>query len=87
LSLIGEEACTWRELLDSDLELHEEVQDGKVLRRLAKLGTERSRRHAAASHERKKTLSWIWTAMGGPNRTEEEDIHDGNGLGNVVGCF
>lgn len=79
LALRGGANCAhYPELLDSDVMLHEEsVEDGQTLVCLGRLGSERSRAHAAVSRERKKRLSWIWTSLGGPDADKERVIHDG----------
>ena len=78
----GEGCDRYLELKDQDIMLYEEQHvDGVALEKLGRIGSERSRVHAAASRERKKTLSWIWTSLGGPDADEEREIHDG-----MFGC-
>ncbi|KAJ7766826.1 hypothetical protein B0H16DRAFT_1661387 [Mycena metata] len=69
--------CTgWRELKGSDIELDEEREvDTAARRKLGLIGSKRSRRMAAASVALKRSLSWIWTADGGPG-DDEKELHD-----------
>ncbi|SJL18821.1 uncharacterized protein ARMOST_22422 [Armillaria ostoyae] len=69
VALGGEEKCgDFRVLLDEDLVLSEEVEaDAVAMKQLSRLGRRDSRRG--------KMMSWIWTAMGGPD-AETETLHE-----------
>ncbi len=77
VALGGEEKCgDFRVLLDEDLVLSEEVEaDAVAMKQLSRLGRRDSwvttgrmggtKKHVYIS-QKGKTMSWIWTAMGGP---------------------
>ncbi|KAJ7043420.1 hypothetical protein C8F04DRAFT_1207359 [Mycena alexandri] len=74
--LRGRARCdAWRELKATDIDLDDEREvDTNARRRLGLIGSKRSRRVAAAGSSR-KTVSWIWTADGGPG-DDEKELHD-----------
>jgi hypothetical protein len=68
----------WRELRDEDVKVNEETEnDTAASKKLSRIGSEASRRHAQVSIAKKRHMSWIWTAKGGPDDEEEEMIHEG----------
>ncbi|KAJ7178670.1 hypothetical protein C8R43DRAFT_942289 [Mycena crocata] len=86
--LKGAEYCAThcRKLNPADVALDEEQdQDAKARHRLALIGSERNHHHNAPtfgkggksgkSKKKTKTMSWIWTAFGGPDE-DEEGMHD-----------
>ncbi|KAJ7019601.1 hypothetical protein C8F04DRAFT_1214300 [Mycena alexandri] len=74
--LRGRARCdAWRELKATDVDLDDKREvDTNAQRRLGLIGSKRSRRVAAAGSSR-KTVSWIWTADGGPG-DDKKELHD-----------
>jgi hypothetical protein len=77
LALRGEGECEkWKELKETDIQLDEEHEvDTPTYRKLGSIGSSKGRRHRQAVSSKKKMLSWIWTADGGPGEDEAE-VHE-----------
>ncbi|KAJ7062990.1 hypothetical protein B0H15DRAFT_794749 [Mycena belliarum] len=77
IALRGAEECSsWKELKPADIELDEEREgDAGARRKLGRIGSSKWRRNGPAISSKKKHLSWIWTAGGGPG-VDEAALHD-----------
>lgn len=65
----------YRELLQTDITLGEEVEsDTAARKKLGKVGTNRTRNEPSSASQ-KTAMSWIWTANGGPD-DDEQMLHD-----------
>ncbi|KAF8995279.1 hypothetical protein BDZ89DRAFT_925224, partial [Hymenopellis radicata] len=79
ISLVGADKCQeFRELKDGDLDLTEEAeQDAQATRRLGRAGSREARTTAeAVKRQVRDKMSWIWTALGGPDDDAPEMLHE-----------
>ncbi|KAF9017036.1 hypothetical protein BDZ89DRAFT_961437 [Hymenopellis radicata] len=76
--LVGEEGLgPFRELLDDDVKVYQTAEsDADAVERFKKARKARGRRNVAG--ETRATMSWIWTAEGGPDAEADEYLHECN---------
>ncbi|KAF9042630.1 hypothetical protein BDZ89DRAFT_944067 [Hymenopellis radicata] len=72
--LTGEASCgAFRVLHDSDVKVYQTAEsDAEAVKKLGRLDRRDSRRTVHVAGETRATMSWIWTASGGPDA--EEDV-------------
>lgn len=74
ISLKGESECdSFPELKPMDLTLQEELTPDSAA--IEKLGRVNARHHRTLHIPTRTTLSWIWTARGGPDEGTEGELH------------
>ncbi|KAJ7694247.1 hypothetical protein B0H17DRAFT_1159285 [Mycena rosella] len=71
-----EETEGWKELKPKDVQLDKEREsDTKAWQKLGRIGSNRWRCNGPTLSSKKRSLSWIWMASGGP-RENKQELHD-----------
>lgn len=74
----SEELLQFKELRNEDLDITEEAEaDVAAAQRLGRVGGREARTTAEAlRHQMRDKMSWIWTAMGGPDADDPNAMHE-----------